>query len=103
MDKKKNFQLLDQFFNGSISKQEAHQLLEELKNDEFEKDWMKEQWEKSPELMNKTVQKQIMSNIKSEIIPTRTFKMKQWLAIAASFLLILTTSLSGYLLYERQN
>src|ERR1035437_9177377 len=103
MDKQKNIQLLEQFFNGTITKQEVHQLLEELKNDEFEKGWMKEQWEEAPEMMNKTVQKQIMDNIKNDILPTRTFKWKQWIAVAASFLLVLTTSLSGYLLYEGQN
>jgi transmembrane sensor len=103
MDKKKNIQLLEQFFNGSITKQEVKQLLDELKNDEFEKEWMTDQWNQAPEMMNKAVQKQIMANIKADIVPTRTFKMKQWLAIAASLLLVLTTSLSGYLLYEGQN
>ncbi len=103
MDKNKNIQLLEQFFNGSITKQEVKQLLEELKNDAFEKEWMKDQWEQAPEMMNKAVQKQIMSNIKADIVPTRTFKMKQWLAVAASLLLVLTTSLSGYLLYDAQN
>ena len=103
MDKNKNTRLLEQFFNGTITKQEVKQLLEELKNDEFEKEWMKDQWDQAPEMMNKAVQKQIMANIKADITPTRTFKMKQWLAVAASLLLILTTSLSGYLLYEGQN
>jgi len=100
---KKNLQLLEQYFNGSITKQEIHYLLEELKDDEFEKVWMKEQWDKAPENMNKAVQKQIMDNIKADILPIRTFKWKQWLAIAATFLLIFTTSLSAYLLYEGQN
>lgn len=103
MDKKKNIQLLEQFFNGTLTKQEIHQLLEELKNDEFEKEWMKEQWEEAPEIMNRAVQKQIMDNIKADILPTRTFKLKQWLVVAASLLLIITTSLSGYLLYDGQN
>ena len=103
MDKNKNIQLLEQFFNGTTTKQEVKQLLEELKNDEFEKEWMKDQWDQAPEMMNKAVQKQIMANIKADIVPTRTFKMKQWLALAASLLLVLTTSLSGYLLYEGQN
>jgi len=103
MDKNKNTRLLEQFFNGTITKQEVKQLLEELKNDEFEKEWMKDQWDQAPEMMNKAVQKQIMANIKADITPTRTFKMKQWLAVAASLLLVLTTSLSGYLLYEGQN
>ena len=103
MDKNKNIQLLEQFFNGSITKQEVKQLLEELKNDEFEKEWMTDQWDQAPEMMNKAVQKQIMANIKADIIPTRTFKMQQWLAVAASLLLVLTTSLSGYLLYDGQN
>jgi len=44
-----------------------------------------------------------MANIKADIVPTRTFKMKQWLAVAATLLLVLTTSLSGYLLYDAQN
>jgi transmembrane sensor len=103
MDKNKNIQLLEQFFNGSITKQEVKQLLNELKNDEFEKEWMKDQWDQAPEMMNKAVQKQIMTNIKADIVPTRTFKMKQWLAVAATLLLVLTTSLSGYLLYDAQN
>ena len=103
MDKNKNILLLEQFFNGTTTKQEVKQLLEELKNDEFEKEWMKDQWDQAPEMMNKAVQKQIMANIKADIVPTRTFKMKQWLAVAASLLLVLTTSLSGYLLYDAQN
>ncbi len=31
MDKNKNIQLLEQFFNGTITRQEVKQLLEELK------------------------------------------------------------------------
>ncbi len=104
MDKKNNIQLLEQFFNGTITKQEIRYLLEELKNVEFEKDWMKEQWDETPEMMNKAVQKQIMDNIKADILPTHTtFRWKQWLIVAAAFLLVITTSLSGYLLYEDQN
>jgi transmembrane sensor len=103
MDKQKNIQLLEQFFNGTITKQEIHQLLEELKNAEFEKVWMKEQWDQTPEIMNKAVQKQIMDNIKADILPKRTFKWKQWLLVAASLLLVFTTSLSAYLFYNGQN
>jgi len=103
MDNKTNIQLLEQFFNSTITKEEVRQLLDELKNDEFEKEWMKEQWDKAPEMMNISVQKQIMNNIKADILPKRTFKLKQWLTVAAFFLLVLTTSLSGYLLYDGQN
>jgi ferric-dicitrate binding protein FerR (iron transport regulator) len=103
MDKKNNIQLLEQFFNGTINKQEVHQLLEELKNDEFEKDWMQAQWDQAPDIMNKGVQKQIMDNIKADILPTHTFRWKQWLVAAASLLLVFTTSLSAYLLYDGQN
>lgn len=77
--------------------------MEELKNVEFEKVWMQEKWDQSPEMMNKGVQKQIMDNIKAEILPTRTFKWKQWLVVAASLLLVFTTSLSAYLFHDGQN
>ncbi len=103
MNKKNNIQLLEQFFNGTIAKEEVQQLLEELKNDEFEKVWMQEQWDQSPEMMNKGVQKQIMDHIKADILPTRTFRWKQWLLLAASLLLVFITSLSAYLFYDDQN
>jgi len=102
MDKKSNIELLEQFFNGTITKQEVRHLLGQLDNADFESRWMENQWNKAPEMMNKTVQKQIMDNIKVDILPVRTFKWKQWLVVAASFLLVITTSLSGYLLYDGQ-
>ena len=102
MDKKNNIQLLEQFFEGSLTRQEIHSLLEALKDDAFEKEWLQEQWDKAPEAMNKTVRNQIMDNISAEILPTRTIRWKHWIAVAATALLVITTSLSGYLLYEGQ-
>ncbi|HRZ97213.1 MAG TPA: DUF4974 domain-containing protein [Paludibacter sp.] len=103
MDKNKNIKLLEQYFDGTITKQEVMRLLEELKNDEFEKEWMLDQWNQTPEMMNKGAQKQILDKIKAEIVPARTFKWKQWLSVAAVVLLVFTTSLSAFLLYESQS
>jgi len=103
MEKYNNIKLLERFFDGTATKQEILYLLEQLKNVEFEREWMKEQWDTTAEKMNPIVQKQIFENIKEKTTQKRTFKWKQWAVIAASFLLIITTSLSGYLLYEGQN
>lgn len=103
MDKSKNLQLIEQYFNGTISKNEIQHLLSELKNEGFEQEWLQEKWNQTPDLMNKGVQKQLFDKIKKDVIPSRTFVLKKWMMVAASAILIFTTSLSGFLFYQQYN
>jgi ferric-dicitrate binding protein FerR (iron transport regulator) len=100
MEKLNNIQLLERFFDGAATKQEVQHLLDQVKNTEFEKAWMKDQWESSKEKMNPVVQKQIFESIKQRIEPRQSFNWKQWIAVAASIVVICTTCLSGYLLFK---
>ncbi|MDD2797774.1 MAG: FecR family protein [Bacteroidales bacterium] len=105
MKSNKNIDLLNQFLDGKAATQDVRHLLGQLKNNDFENEWMTENWESASDSMNSVVQKRIFEKIKQETSP-RTFSIrKHWISIAASVLLLLTTSLSAYLLYhsETQN
>jgi len=100
MEKNTNIQLLERFFDGTATKQEVQYLLGQLKNTEFEQTWMKEQWNSTNDKMNTVVQKQIFESIKQKTESQQSFNWKQWIAVAASIVVICTTCLSGYLLFK---
>lgn len=100
MANQKNIDLLNQFIDGNATTQEVRYLLSQMKDADFEAEWMSENWEQASESMNPQVQKRIFESIKKETTPKKIGLSKQWLAIAASVLLVVTTSLSGYLLYH---
>lgn len=103
MEKDNNIQILTRFFDGKATKQEVQYLLKQLNNDQFENTWMQEQWDATTNKMNPKVQHHIFENIKEITEPKRTIYWKKWMSIAASFLLILSISLWGYLIYSGQN
>ncbi|MDD4713274.1 MAG: FecR family protein [Bacteroidales bacterium] len=103
MEKDNNIELLDRFFDGTATKPEVQYLLEQLKDAQFEQTWMQEQWNATTDKMNPKVQQRIFENIKQINESKQVFHWKKWIAVAASFLLVLTTSLSVYFLYEGQS
>ncbi|MEI7676384.1 MAG: FecR family protein [Bacteroidales bacterium] len=100
MSSNKNIELLNRFLDGKATSQEVRYLHEQMQQTDFEAEWMEERWSESEEEINPEVQKQIFANIKLEITPKRFNFQKNWVAIAASILLIFTSSLSGFLYYN---
>lgn len=96
MANNKNIDLLHQFIDGKATTQEVRHLLNEMKNPEFESEWMNRNWDEAPEQMNQQVQKRIFENIKKETAPRKITFTKQWIAVAASVLLFISTSLTFY-------
>lgn len=94
---KKNIELLNQFLDGKATTHEVRYLLNQMKDADFEKEWMTENWENASTEMNSGVQKRIFENIRKETTPKRIEFKRYWFSIAASILLLFTTSLSAYL------
>ncbi len=100
MTPNKNIDLLNQFLDGKATTQEVRYLLNQLKDADFEQEWMAENWAKASEEMNSGVQKRIFENIKKETTPKKLDINRHWFSVAVSVLLIFTTSLSAYLYFN---
>jgi ferric-dicitrate binding protein FerR (iron transport regulator) len=103
MEKNNNIELLERYFEGKATEQEVKQLLFKLNNPDFEQKWMQESWDETTFSMNPTVQKQIFKKIKETVAPGRSFNAKRWFAVAASVILLLSVSLSVFLLSSKLN
>ncbi|MFZ4454948.1 MAG: FecR family protein [Bacteroidales bacterium] len=93
---KKNIELHNQFLDGKATTNEVRYLLNQMKDADFEKEWMTENWENASTEMNSGVQKRIFENIKNETTPRKINFNRHWFSIAVSILLLFTTSLSVY-------
>jgi ferric-dicitrate binding protein FerR (iron transport regulator) len=93
---KKNIELHNQFLDGKATTNDVRFLLNQMKDPDFEKEWMTEQWNNASTEMNHGVQKQIFETIKKETTPQKIAINRHWFTIAASILLLLTSSLSVY-------
>jgi ferric-dicitrate binding protein FerR (iron transport regulator) len=100
MQSPNNIDLLNSFLDGKATTNEVKHLLGELENSEFESEWLGARWGEASDEINPAVKKKIFENIKQETSPQRFSIRKNWMSIAAAILLICTTSLSGYLLYN---
>ncbi|MBP1639742.1 MAG: putative anti-sigma factor [Bacteroidetes bacterium] len=94
-----NIELLERYFEGKANRQEIELLLQRMNKPEFEQTSMRKRWDETSFTMNPTVQKQIFENITAIVAPKRSLNVKKWIAVAASIVVLLTTSLSVYLLH----
>lgn len=100
MRKNSNIELLDRYFAGEATKEDAEQLLKLLENPEYGISEMEKIWGEATPEMNLIVRNRIFKNINKKINTNHSFPLKLWLRVAAILILFISTSLSGYLLYK---